>query len=117
MYAYTTPDTNVVFERSQVGKSENSDFRKFKCTDRACEGGQQGQFLNIRIFEICNKCVYILSATLHLPPRVYSGGSALHMFANLDLAAHKASLRKDDIECKPLKRSDRAFDNTLAALC
>ena len=39
------------------------------------------------------------------------------MFANLDLAAHKASLRKDDIECKPLKRSDRGFDNTLAALC
>jgi hypothetical protein len=42
---------------------------------------------------------------------VYSGGSALHMFANLDLAAHKASLRNEDIECKPLKRSGGSFDN------
>ena len=46
---------------------------------------------------------------------MYSGGSALHMFANLDLAAHKASLRNEDDKC--MKRSDRAFDNTLAALC
>ena len=57
-----------------------------------------------------------LSAVL---PWTFSGGGGgvRWMFANLDLAAHKASLRKDDIECKPLKRSGGSFDNTLAALC
>ena len=57
-----------------------------------------------------------LSAVL---PWTFSGGGGgvRWMFANLDLEAHKASLRKDDIECKPLKRSGGSFDNTLAALC
>ena len=57
-----------------------------------------------------------LSAVL---PWTFSGGGGgvRWMFANLDLAAHKASQRKDDIECKPLKRSGGSFDNTLAALC
>ena len=76
------------------------------------------EYWNIGILEYWN--TRKLSAVL--PYNVHcsfsgGGGGVRWMFANLDLAAHKASLRKDDIECKPLKRSGGSFDNTLAALC
>ena len=66
---------------------------------------------NVPIFENC-PLFYLIHCSFS-----GGGGGVRWMFANLDLEAHKASLRKDDIECKPLKRSGGSFDNTLAALC
>ena len=87
-----------------------------KASSRATrdQGEQKSEYWNIGILEDWN--TRKLSAVL---PWTFSGGGGgvRWMFANLDLAAHKASLRKDDIECKPLKRSGGSFDNTLAALC
>ena len=65
-----------------------------------------------------SQCPNIRKLSAVLPWTFSGGGGGVRwMFANLDLEAHKASLRKDDIECKPLKRSGGSFDNTLAALC